>query len=126
MTDVARGRVLLVDDDDSIRISAAALLDDEFHVRTAVGVHEALAIIDAEPIDVVITDFNLGDGTGEQVVRRTGATFTIVVTGWLEDPRIVALVRSNLLLVLCKPVVPAVLIEWVRHGLALASANRPQ
>lgn len=117
-----RGRVLVVDDEDAIRQSAEALLEDEFDVRTAAGVREALAIIDAEPIDVVVTDFHMGDGTGERVAIRAagGHVFTILVTGWMDDPRVVALGSSSLVLVLGKPVAPDVLIEWVRHGLALS------
>jgi two-component system response regulator HydG len=122
LSDASRGRVLLVDDERAILCSAEALLDDEFLVRTAPGVREALAIIDAEPIDVIVTDFHLRDGTGEQVLQRARAgerpVFTILVTGWREDPRVAALDRSNRVLVLEKPVAPDLLIEWVRRGLA--------
>ncbi len=45
--------------------------------------------------------------------------FTILVTGWMENPAVVRLGRSNLVLVLGKPVAPDVLVEWIRHGLAL-------
>jgi DNA-binding NtrC family response regulator len=120
-----RGRVLLVDDDDSVRHSASAFLDDEFHVHAAPGVSEALAIIDVEPIDVLVTDFLMGDGTGEQVIRRARAAagravFTIVVTGWPCDPRVSELGAAEHVIVLCKPVAPEVLIDCVRRGLAVA------
>jgi DNA-binding NtrC family response regulator len=119
-----RGRVLVVDDDESIVGSIEALLEDEFVVRTAPGVREALAIIGAETIDVLVTDFQLSDGTGDTVVAQAAAearsTFAILLTGLMDDPRVVSLGQANSVLVLRKPFDSQALIEWVRHGLALA------
>lgn len=119
-----KGHVLVVDDEESIVRSVEALLDGEFAVRTANSVRDALAIIDAETIDVLVSDFQMLDGTGEEVIRRASAAhrgaFTILLTGHVDHPRVVALGQTGSTLVLRKPIDPDVLIDWVRHGLALA------
>lgn len=60
------GRVLFVDDEESIRIMLSAVLEQHgFKVRTASSVPEALVEINASRFDVLICDLNLdkpGDG----------------------------------------------------------------
>src|SRR2546428_567626 len=69
-------RILFVDDEPSIRLMLPAILENKgFRVTTAATVPEALAIISAEPFDVLISDLNIGepaDGfTVVSAMRRT-------------------------------------------------------
>ena len=51
------GRLLIVDDEPSMRSGLAALLTQQgFQVRTADGGEEALALLAEEPVDLVVTD----------------------------------------------------------------------
>lgn len=84
-------RLLLVDDDESNRVSLAALLEDEgFDVTAAASYAEgkaALAV--ALPYDVALLDQNLGDGTGTDLLREVRAkmpsTKAILVSGSVSE-----------------------------------------
>jgi two-component system response regulator HydG len=65
MTALSPGSVLVVDDEASIRLTVSMLLRGEgLTVREADGVASALALLDQESFDVVITDLRLGDAEG--------------------------------------------------------------
>jgi DNA-binding NtrC family response regulator len=61
--------VLLVDDDPIIR-SAVGDIIRRFghHVTACSGVTEAILLLASTPFDLVLTDFQLTDGSGESVV----------------------------------------------------------
>jgi two-component system response regulator PrrA len=67
----AEGRVLVVDDDDTIRRSLErGLRLSGFAVRSAGGGRAALELIAAEPPDVLVLDVSMPDLTGTEVCRR--------------------------------------------------------
>ena len=84
-----RPHVLLVEDDAAVRDATGLLLRTENYVVTAVtSLAEALAAAgDADYLDVVITDYHLGEGeTGMQVIERLRARLgeslkAVLVTG---------------------------------------------
>lgn len=66
-----RPRVLLVDDDSSIRAVLSYILEDAgFDVLTAAGGDEALQRCRSESVDVVITDMLMTNGSGEEFVTQ--------------------------------------------------------
>jgi CheY-like chemotaxis protein len=63
-------RILLVDDNDDTRRSLAELLARRGHdVRTAEGVESALRLAAGSEFDLVISDIELVDGTGLQLLQ---------------------------------------------------------
>lgn len=63
-------KVLLVDDEPAVRTCLAAALQRFGHtVAVATCGPEALALLAQQPFDLVITDFRMPGGGGEQVVR---------------------------------------------------------
>ncbi|MBS3759687.1 MAG: response regulator [Desulfobacterales bacterium] len=81
--------VLIVDDERPIQEMMALLFTQEgYHCLTADNGENALAIIQAEPVDVVITDINMPGLSGVDLLRKgqeiTSADF-IVITGYIED-----------------------------------------
>lgn len=60
--------VLIVDDERHTRDGLRSALEDEFDVYVASDKREALAVLDTEPIDVVVTDLRLGADNGMEVV----------------------------------------------------------
>jgi len=67
----ARGRVLVVDDDQVIcELVASTLAEHGYQTRRASDAREALYLIDRETPDVVILDVRLPDISGYQVCRR--------------------------------------------------------
>ena len=64
------GRILLVDDDESIRTQTAVLLQDEgYRVDQAVSSKDAIAAFQRRPPDCVLLDVMLPDGNGFDTCR---------------------------------------------------------
>jgi DNA-binding response OmpR family regulator len=63
-------RILIVDDDSSIQLTLAALLEDEgFHVDTADGIDEAERLLaSAAAFDVVLLDYHLDHDLGTDLL----------------------------------------------------------
>jgi DNA-binding response OmpR family regulator len=83
---MAGERLLLVDDDESNRITMSALLESEgYAVDEAIGCEDALERIAAQPYAAVILDWRLGDRTGAELVAPIRAqqpqARILVVTG---------------------------------------------
>jgi two-component system response regulator HydG len=75
--------VLVVDDDvDSLELVQIVLQARGYRVSTARGVAEAMRTRD---IDLVLTDLQLGDGNGADLVGRFGAAPVIAMTGRSES-----------------------------------------
>ncbi len=66
--------ILLVDDDDSVRMSYAALLEDDgYRVVEAVSVGDARARIADTEVDAVVLDLHLRDGVGTSLAADVRA-----------------------------------------------------
>ena len=64
-------RILLVEDDVDVRpLLEHILLDAEFAVTAVETQANALALLDKQPFDLVVTDVNLPDGSGLKVADR--------------------------------------------------------
>ena len=74
-------RILLIEDDESNRITLSVLLEDEgFVIVEATSVAEARAHLDAPgaAFDLVLTDLHLGDGTGTSLLPEIRSRFPAV------------------------------------------------
>jgi two-component system response regulator AtoC len=65
-----RGTILIVDDEKPTREGLRQSLEDEFNVYTASNVDEALSVLDAEHIDLVLTDLRLGGDDGMALIEK--------------------------------------------------------
>src|SRR5690348_9005746 len=75
--------ILLVDDDAAIRAVLGSLLKQEgYTVLTAASGGEALALLDKQPIDAVVTDLRMPGMDGMTLLRR-------VSQAWPEVPVVV-------------------------------------
>jgi len=64
-------RLLLVEDHpDTLRVLSRMLSKMGYHVLTAATVKAALAVIDEQPFDLLVTDLGLPDGEGYDVMRH--------------------------------------------------------
>jgi DNA-binding NtrC family response regulator len=69
-------RVLVVDDEPSVRWSLAAFLDDfDFEVRSAESAEEALDTMGEEPCDVAIVDLRLPGMSGDTMILQAHRLF---------------------------------------------------
>ncbi|PYX66240.1 MAG: hypothetical protein DMG74_05290 [Acidobacteria bacterium] len=102
-------RILFVDDEPSIRLMLPAILENKgFRVTTAATVPEALAIISAEPFDVLISDLNIGepaDGfTVVSAMRRTQPKcVNFILTGYPAFETALQAIRKHVDDYLVKP-----------------------
>ncbi|MEM7199173.1 MAG: response regulator [Planctomycetota bacterium] len=115
--------VLLVEDEPGIREGLAAFLRIKGHiVRLAETCASGLAAARDEVFDAVITDWRLGDGTGDQVVRASDCP-AVVMSGYPEE--VTGL--GDAVTVLRKPVTPATLLQQLEQLVPpQASASQSQ
>ncbi|MCI8611797.1 MAG: response regulator [Clostridiales bacterium] len=62
-------RILLVDDDETFRYILAELLKKEFEVLESSGVKDALSKLKIASVDLICSDYRMGDGTGLDLLR---------------------------------------------------------
>ena len=117
-------RVLVVEDDAYVRDYLAAALGtlEELHVLTASNGHEAIQRLAEGGADLVLTDLNMPEMNGVELVRHLRAEYSnvqiVLMSGasadWLPE-----LVREGLddLPLLTKPVSVSQLIELVTRRL---------
>lgn len=82
-----RERILVVDDDKAFRLATQTLLgDNEYHVSLATNGREALAVLDREELDLMLTDMVMENMTGVELLKKVKTRFpellVIMVTGF--------------------------------------------
>jgi YesN/AraC family two-component response regulator len=127
----ANPRVLLVDDEDSIRLTLGMCLQDqEFQVTSVGTVPEALKLITQQSFDVLIADLNVGyAGDGFTVVsamRRTqpGAV-TFILTGYPAFETALQAIRLQVDDYLTKPTDAESLAGRIRSKLLEPKSGQP-
>lgn len=116
-------RVLVVEDDEHLRhLYRSALTVAGFQVREARGGFEALKMLDASPVDIVVLDLMLPGVDGFTVREELAANAhtrsipIVVVTGARGD-----LDHLEVPCLLHKPITPEQLVQAVRNCLAVMS-----
>jgi two-component system response regulator AtoC len=81
-----RGTILIVDDEKPTREGLRQSLEDEFDVYTAGNVDEALNVLAADHIDLVLTDLRLGGEDGmaliEKILQRPRPPVCMLMTAY--------------------------------------------
>ncbi len=81
-----RGTILIVDDEKPSREGLRRSLEDEFDVYTAGNAEEALTVLDADHIDLVLTDLRLGGEDGmaliEKILQRPRPPICLLMTAY--------------------------------------------
>lgn len=121
----ARPTVLLVDDDPFMLAVLADMLDEEpVRVLSAASGHEALALLEREPVAVILCDQAMPGMNGTEVLARVAARHPRTVRLMLTGQQDLADIESALLSGVAdahyaKPVSAASLRERIREALAL-------
>ncbi|HEV2010660.1 MAG TPA: ATP-binding protein [Candidatus Limnocylindria bacterium] len=115
-------RVLIVDDEESVTITMAAILEmDGYSVATALRGVDALVHIEREEFDLVLTDLRLDDFDGMDVLaaarRRSTETVGIVLTGYASLESAVKALREGAYDYMLKPADVEELRATVARGL---------
>jgi DNA-binding NtrC family response regulator len=93
-------RILIVDDEEIIRDSLSFILEKEGHaVETAQDGLEAISKIEKEPFDIVITDLEMPEVKGiellEKVQRLTPEAFVLIITAYASIETAIAALRKG-------------------------------
>jgi DNA-binding NtrC family response regulator len=114
-------RLLIVDDEPYNRDLLERIFARVAEVVMAGGVAEALAVCEARPFEIVVTDQRLVRGKGTelaaQVRTRWPATRIVIITGFTDDEELVAARAAGVVDdVIGKPWMPARLRKRVMGG----------
>jgi len=124
-----RPRVLLVDDEPRI-LSALrrALRREGYEIRMAETPLEALRMLEAEPVDCVLSDHKMPGLTGLELLERVAAqspgTARLLITGWNEELSSAELERIGVRAVLTKPWDDERLKRTLREALTPGAVGR--
>lgn len=115
-------RILVVDDEESIRFTFDAFLTDAgYRVDTAPSLQEALALAAATPYDLVFLDILLGRDSGMQILRfmheNNPGCPVVMITGAPEVSTAAEAVRLGAFDYLTKPVHQDELLRIARRAL---------
>jgi DNA-binding NtrC family response regulator len=115
---MARGSILIVDDEEAVRVTLGAILSEVGHTVTlAAGLGDALVLLIDTEFDVVLTDLRLDDGDGlaiiEQTRRHWPDTVTLILTGYASVDSAIGAIRRGAYDYLCKPCPPEELIATI-------------
>ena len=81
----AKSVILIIDDDEQVRTLLEELLRDEYECVVVASAEEALAVLNEEDFDLVISDINMGGISGLELVPRvlkdTPDTVVVMISG---------------------------------------------
>ncbi len=122
------GRVLVVDDDKAFRIATRTLLDDEgYDVALATGGDEALSVLAAGGVDLMLSDMVMAKMTGIELLEKAKALYpemmVIMVTGFGSIGTAVEAMRLGATDYLTKPCNNTELLLKIRRALDLRSKD---
>jgi len=102
------GTILIVDDEKHTREGLRQSLEEEFDVYTASNIDEALNVLDADRIDLVLTDLRLGGEDGmaliEKVLHRARPPICILMTAYGSIATAVEAMRKGAYDFVTKPI----------------------
>tara|TARA_R110000851_G_scaffold333463_1_gene513458 strand:+ start:2440 stop:3093 length:654 start_codon:yes stop_codon:yes gene_type:complete len=115
-------RILLLEDDDPLRERFAGIVDDwpggEL-VAACATLEEALAVLDQQSVDVLMTDLNLPDGHGIEAIRRlrqvNAEADAMVISVLADDETVLAAIEAGAVGYLLKDADPIELVEAIEN-----------
>jgi two-component system response regulator PilR (NtrC family) len=112
--------ILVVDDDDIIRETLCELLSGDYACQTAATAEEALAKLESQPFDVVLTDVSMPGLSGldllNRVVKLYPGTPVIIVSGLSDQEQAQSLIGMGAFDYLLKPFRLEVVEDSVRRA----------
>jgi len=122
MTNTNKARVLVVDDEQVVRLGYLRSLAADYDTWTASDGEEALQEMERRPADVVLLDLRRPGAQGPEVLKamkqKWPETEVVVVTGYPSVDSAKDAVRLGAGDYLAKPVGPCEIIDVTRNALA--------
>jgi two-component system response regulator HydG len=124
-----RQRILIVDDSPAtLEVLERNLRSEHYQVTTARSVAEAIAVLDAGQVDLVITDLKMPKASGLDLVRHVREnlrnTEVMVITGYASVQGAVDAVKTGAEEYLAKPFTDEELFAAVRRALGKLTMRR--
>ncbi|TMA88152.1 MAG: response regulator [Deltaproteobacteria bacterium] len=117
-----RARLLLVDDQEAVRETTAALLADDFEVVCAADGNGALELLAKQPFDIVCADYNMPGMTGAELLRLAQVVrpcAAVLVTGHSDYVNSIPQQMREGIAVVLKPYEPQMLIDTAQRAYML-------
>ena len=112
--------ILVVDDDDVIRDTLCELLATNHSCQTADTAEQALALLEAQRFDVVLTDISMPDLSGMELLNRVleiyPGTPVIIISGLSDEEQAQSLMSRGAFDYLLKPFRLEVVEESVKRA----------
>ena len=126
---VEKERILVVDDaPNTLEVLRRNLTSKGYQVFTAPGVVEAIKILDATPVDLVITDLKMPRVSGLDLIKHVRENFTytevMMITGYATVEGAVKAVKTGAEEYLPKPFTDEELFSAVRRALVKLHVRR--
>lgn len=114
-------RLLVVDDEENLRITTAAILEKEgYSVDTASSGNEAIALLANTDYDLVLTDLHMEAGEGlavlNEIRRNAPLTISVVLTGFASVESAIAALQEGAYDYLVKPCDIETMKHTIRRG----------
>ncbi|HEY0765103.1 MAG TPA: response regulator [Pyrinomonadaceae bacterium] len=114
-------RLLVVDDEESLRITTAAIFEHEgYIVDTASSGDEAIELLNKQDYDLVLTDLHMEGGDGLSVLnrirRQAPLTISVVLTGFASVESAIAALQEGAYDYLVKPCDIESMKHTIRRG----------
>ncbi|MEW5746087.1 MAG: response regulator [Nitrospirota bacterium] len=125
-----KGKILVVDDEEIVRISCNRLLTPEgYDVKTVKSATDAFALLKAEPFDLVLTDLKMPDIDGIEVLRRVKEEWphieVVMITGYQTITSAVQAIKLGAFDYLEKPFTPDSILATVENALKQKREDGP-
>ena len=118
---LSEARLLVVDDEESLRITTAAIFENEgYIVDTASSGDEAIALLSKADYDLVLTDLHMEGGDGlsllNQIRREAPLTISVVLTGFASVESAIGALQEGAYDYLVKPCDIESMKHTIRRG----------
>ena len=114
--------LLIVDDDNNIRATLHDLLDQNHEIHTADRAEQALAYLDLQSYDAVLTDISMPGLSGREILKcvqdKHPTTPVIVISGVSDEKDAQELLESGAFAYLAKPFELTEIEETVNRAIA--------
>ncbi|TAN38963.1 MAG: sigma-54-dependent Fis family transcriptional regulator [Nitrospirae bacterium] len=115
---MSKGRILVIDDEDIVRMSCSRTLSPEgYEVKLVKNGFDGFALLEEEPFDLVLTDLKMPEIDGIEILRRIKekwpAVEVIIITGYQTVDTAVKSIKLGAFDYLEKPFTPDGLLSSV-------------
>ncbi|MBF0197371.1 MAG: response regulator [Planctomycetes bacterium] len=126
-----RQTILIIDDDeDIIRLMERFFRSENYHVLTAHSGKEAMEVIEKNKVDLLVSDINLGDMNGVEILEKAKRYFSdiegIMVTGDNDSELSIKALRAGAIDYITKPINLDEVLISVQKAMERITLNRNQ